>query len=621
MSRYFNNIAWDTDGDGDYELDADLLIQSPYKIFQGTSPVETHAYNIRGYDGLFLSLELDDDNSAEINITGGRFQIGSATETPVDIIMEGVAAVSIETTGIVSIPNLLFTSAGSVSRTVQAKLGETLSIADFGGGPSKTAAENKTAFEAASAYGGWIRVPAGSYNVNAFTISNAVHFYGDGQGLTNLAFATLGANVAAILGASDNIHLSSFSLTGPVASAAAYVSEECGIKILGSSGTRRNKIRIRDVEITRVGSYGVLLEYTKDAKVEDSYIHNVGYAAIAVLSGNITWTSRNRIETVTPGTASNAYGIFFSNRTSESVCDVFFCDNNYVTDIPLWEGLDTHGGKNGRFSGNIVISCKMGILVGPTTPSGTPPYRVTVIDNIIDKGSLTTEQRGAIVLSGSSTADAIGLLAIGNVSNGMGPVDGSSATGGAIILQYLTACKCNENILYDSYQNGIIVATACTNLEVANNQVHGINLVSGNAAAFRTQLATTGLVKGNWFDAGSNYSCYFNASTTGLQFDESNHYVGTIINPSYAGRGFTVRGSTTVDLGNLVDGAGTTGTVTVNGAQLGDYASVSLSLALQGLIVTAWVSAVNTVSYRVQNETGSDIDLTSLTVNAKATRP
>lgn len=79
-------------------------------------------------------------------------------------------------------------------------------------------------------------------------------------------------------------------------------------------------------------------------------------------------------------------------------------------------------------------------------------------------------------------------------------------------------------------------------------------------------------------------------------------------------------GSATYDPPSLVDGAGATTTVTVTGAILGDYAVASFSRDLQGITVTAWVSATDTVSVRFQNETGGPIDLASGTLRALVTK-
>ena len=77
-------------------------------------------------------------------------------------------------------------------------------------------------------------------------------------------------------------------------------------------------------------------------------------------------------------------------------------------------------------------------------------------------------------------------------------------------------------------------------------------------------------------------------------------------------------GSATLDVASLADGAGATSTVTVTGAVLGDFVvGVSLGVDLAGITVTAYVSAANTVSVRVQNESGGTLDLASTTVRVR----
>lgn len=80
-------------------------------------------------------------------------------------------------------------------------------------------------------------------------------------------------------------------------------------------------------------------------------------------------------------------------------------------------------------------------------------------------------------------------------------------------------------------------------------------------------------------------------------------------------------GSSTYDPPSLVDGAGATTTVTVTGAALGDFVeTVSFSLDLQGITVTAYVSAANTVSVRFQNESGATVDLASGTIRVRLSK-
>lgn len=82
------------------------------------------------------------------------------------------------------------------------------------------------------------------------------------------------------------------------------------------------------------------------------------------------------------------------------------------------------------------------------------------------------------------------------------------------------------------------------------------------------------------------------------------------------GGSMSLTGSATYDPASLADGVGTTTTVTVTGAALGDFANASFSLDTSGITITAWVSAANTVSVRFQNETGGVLDIGSGTLRA-----
>jgi parallel beta-helix repeat protein len=92
--------------------------------------------------------------------------------------------------------------------------------------------------------------------------------------------------------------------------------------------------------------------------------------------------------------------------------------------------------------------------------------------------------------------------------------------------------------------------------------------------------------------------------------------VVALISVTAAGGACNASGSATFNPGNLVDGAGETTTVSVVGAMLGDFASASFGADLQGITLTAWVSATNVVSVRFQNETGGDLNLASSTLRA-----
>jgi hypothetical protein len=75
--------------------------------------------------------------------------------------------------------------------------------------------------------------------------------------------------------------------------------------------------------------------------------------------------------------------------------------------------------------------------------------------------------------------------------------------------------------------------------------------------------------------------------------------------------------SATYDPPSLAAGSGVTTSMAVAGAALGDHARASFTQDLQGITLTAWVSAANTVSIRFQNGTAGAVDLASGTLRVR----
>ena len=79
-------------------------------------------------------------------------------------------------------------------------------------------------------------------------------------------------------------------------------------------------------------------------------------------------------------------------------------------------------------------------------------------------------------------------------------------------------------------------------------------------------------------------------------------------------KGF-IYGEGTLDVGSLVDAAGETETIVVNGVALGDMViGVSLGVDVSDMTITGYVQAANAVEIRVQNESGGTLNLASTTV-------
>lgn len=74
-------------------------------------------------------------------------------------------------------------------------------------------------------------------------------------------------------------------------------------------------------------------------------------------------------------------------------------------------------------------------------------------------------------------------------------------------------------------------------------------------------------------------------------------------------------GSTTWDAGSIDDGNEEAKEITVAGAALGDFViGVSLSVDVADLVLNAQVTAANTVTAILANNTGGAVDLASATV-------
>jgi len=76
-------------------------------------------------------------------------------------------------------------------------------------------------------------------------------------------------------------------------------------------------------------------------------------------------------------------------------------------------------------------------------------------------------------------------------------------------------------------------------------------------------------------------------------------------------------GTATIDPASIATGAQATATITVTGAVLGMSAMAFPPASLQGLQLTAYVSAADTVTIVLKNDTGGAVDLASGVWKAK----
>ena len=95
----------------------------------------------------------------------------------------------------------------------------------------------------------------------------------------------------------------------------------------------------------------------------------------------------------------------------------------------------------------------------------------------------------------------------------------------------------------------------------------------------------------------------------GLFHEDHKDVYRRFVDDIWANRAGVLYATKSHDFASTADAAGLTTTVTVPGAELGDFVLVSHEVDLVGVTLTGYVSAADTVSVRFQNESGSAVDL------------
>lgn len=112
------------------------------------------------------------------------------------------------------------------------------------------------------------------------------------------------------------------------------------------------------------------------------------------------------------------------------------------------------------------------------------------------------------------------------------------------------------------------------------------------------------------------------SGTPTIRLGRGNKYSGAIVDDDAGGHGNLrfagwLRASTTWDPASVAAGGSVSTTVAVPGARFGDAASATLGVNLSGLVLSAHVSANNTVTVVLANPTAGAVDLPSTTLRVR----
>jgi len=275
--------------------------------------------------------------------------------------------------------------------------------------------------------------------------------------------------------------------------------------------------------------------------------------------------------------------------------------------------------------GNSIQMAGLGGMIGISTATGvTGKYADVFISNNVTRncGLLYLRHVDAALASASNVVVTGNSIFNATGANAYGILVQNASDSVSITNNLVNGCS-NFSITADG--RSVVTGTA----NVSNNTIiDGLNTGTGSSVTdsdIYVASATNAVCINNVFgtaDANRNYGMSFNTISALLLRDNTAWQptnTGTYFNAITAYLpGSILSGSATYDPPSLNDGDGATTTVTVTGAALGDLVEcVSFSLDLQGITVTGYVSAANTVSVRFQNESGGTLDLGSGTLRAR----
>lgn len=118
------------------------------------------------------------------------------------------------------------------------------------------------------------------------------------------------------------------------------------------------------------GFVGILLDRVAEVLVR-AYVKDVVYAGILSLSATDCLVENAVIDGVRPVSGvneHNAYGVTFTNLAGQPLSKRMTVRDSFISNIPTWHGLDTHGGEDISFIDNEITACRRGIFLTDSPP-------------------------------------------------------------------------------------------------------------------------------------------------------------------------------------------------------------------------------------------------------------
>lgn len=502
-------------------------------------------------------------------------------------------------------------------------------LGDYLDGAVGTAAANTTALNNAISdlsAGGTIYIGqvVGDFNLNPITVGSPnIRIVMDP--CTTLRWQTLGSSVYALNVTANNFEIVGGALRGP--SSGTYVAGENGIRMVGSStSSRLSGLKVRDCEIYNFGAHGVYAQFVNRIDVRDNYMHDCGLAGAMFLSCDDGNLIDNTVDNITPGAASNMYGLSLTHDSTgysgggklatNPFCRGWNVQGNEISRIN-WEGIDTHGAYEVQIMFNRVYSTKLGIALASSSGAAAnyAGYQNVCIGNIVDARNKDGTASGyentgyGINLNGGSTEKNRRIVCTGNILHYKGVISNTSS--GAIQASLADNITIADNVIdnwggagiYYATMNGVVssntigdAADAADTNRVCISDGDSLGRVSviGNK-----HLATAGRTAAYGFkQSGSTYRAYlagndFARATVRISTGGGANWTRGVDQTNYITES---AGATTIDVSELI---GALGVVYLTNA--GTYTITNLTNAVEGQIVKLYNAGSGTISFDRSN--------------------
>lgn len=456
--------------------------------------------------------------------------------------------------------------AGATARTVSTKLQELVSVKDFGATGDGTTDDTSALQLAINSGASQLYWPAGTYMVGAagiYGVSNQ-DWVGDGTGSTIIKLSATPTNNYLV------------------------------------SWTGKSKFLVQDMAFDfndKTSASSVVLSITScdDFIVDNCRLLKMDKFGIAINAANRFTLNNNFIQKTTAANTQNQA----INISSFSGAVTFGkVTNNYMNNSAM-----NLSGVSCLVTGNRIEGFKFG---GGITAEANPDCHSNVISNNVISGGVGTDVNSTVC-------------------------EGIENWGKWSVI--------SENIIYSNAGVGITNAgkqTVIANNTIFNNGVTvnspGISSLSGTVSAVFYEGSECVISGNRCFDtAGAGgtqtYGYADNSSATSYNMLVGNNFKGNktaptnILGTVYSFAGPNVFGSIAFAGATIANGNTSSTDITLAGARMGDYVSLSYSLDLLGLTLFGYVSADNNVKVRFYNGSGGSVTIGAGTVNAVVNKP